>query len=86
MTASTGRGHGQVFPGAVGDQFTSIGPPSNGTLEIAMDSTGGVWSPIYFNRKGQDAQALANWVRGTGIGTTDARNQNWKRPQGPQWL
>jgi hypothetical protein len=76
----------QTFPGAAGDQFTTVGPPHSGTLGIAMDSTGGVWSPIYFNRKGKDSQALANWVRGTGVGNVDARNQNWKRPQGPQWL
>lgn len=76
----------QVMPGAAGDQFTTVGPPGSGTLDITMDATGGVWSPIDFTRKGQDAQALANWVRGTGIGNVNARNQNWKRPQGPQWL
>lgn len=76
----------QVSPGAAGDVHTVVGPPGSGTLEIAMDSFGGIWSPITFTRNSKDAQALANWVRGTGLGNVDGRNQNWRRPYGAQWL
>lgn len=76
----------QVSPGAAGDQHTVIGPPASGTLDVAMDSYGGLWSAIYMSRKGQEVQALANWGRGVGVGTVNSRNQNWRRDQGPQWL
>ena len=76
----------RVSPGAAGDANTVVGPPGSGTLEIAMDSFGGIWSPITFRRNSKDAQALANWVRGTGLGSVNARNQNWRRDHGPQWL